>query len=95
MVKLHRICFWCGIEFNPGELAYQLHVQMAADFDGYIDGDSPDMSLESGSEAMGEARERTSEELTEEVYRERTFLACRQCAENAWKFITEPRHLIK
>ena len=90
MIKTHQVCFWCGIEFIPGGLAYQVRIQMAADFDGYIDGDSLDASPESGLEAIKEALKRTAEELTEEVYRERIILLCKSCAEQAWVTMTNP-----
>jgi hypothetical protein len=91
MIRLNRVCFRCGIEFNPGDLAYQMRIQMAADFDGYIDGDSLESSNESTDRISRQIEERTSEELTEEVYRERTLLFCKTCAEEAWKSVTEPK----
>ena len=91
MIILNRVCFRCGIEFNPGDLAYQMRIQMAADFDGYIDGDSLETSTESSNEMIRRIDELTSEELTEEVYRERTLLFCKSCAEDTWKSVTEPK----
>ena len=86
-MESHRICFRCGAEFALGGLAYQVRIQMVADFDGYINADG---LLDAGFAAMTVAAERSEEQLTEEVYRERTLLLCLRCAERAWAAVTEP-----
>ena len=85
-----RVCFRCGIELERGATAFQLLVQMAADFDGYIDGDRLASTDEAAFDAMDVASERSAEELAEQVYRERVFLLCPKCAERTWAAITEP-----
>jgi hypothetical protein len=88
----NRICFWCGEKLSPGGTAFQMHIQMVADFDGYIDADSPDNLPAAGLQAVQSADARTAEELMEEVYRERVFLFCSKCAQRAWNLLTQPEN---
>jgi hypothetical protein len=85
-----RVCFRCGLRLGRGELAYVVRVEMAADFDGYIDGDSLVASRDAGFAAMTSAAERSEEELSDEVYRERSILYCRPCAEAVWESVVSP-----
>jgi hypothetical protein len=89
-MNLEQKCFSCGEILKPGGLAYRVRIQMAADFDGYIDGDSLELNLFPDPIDRKRIDERTAEELEEEVYRERTLKMCKSCAESAWKTITSP-----
>jgi hypothetical protein len=87
-----RICFRCGAAIGPGAHAYRLRLEMTADFDGYIDADALAGSNEDAAfEAMTAAADRTAEELSEEVYRERTLMLCPPCAKRLWADVAEPR----
>lgn len=89
MVEQLKKCFRCGTEIMPGGLAYQVHIEMAADFDGYIDGDSPEMALPATLTELDSMSHRSAEDFLEEVYRERKFLFCQSCAEKIWHYITK------
>ena len=86
-----RVCYRCGRVFEPGGLAYRVRVEMVTDFDGYLnaDGLGPSVSVEDAAfEAMTAAASRSAEELSEEIYRERTLLLCQPCAERTWGELT-------
>ncbi len=93
MLQTRRCCFWCGMELALGALAYQLRIQIAADFDGYIDGDDIGNSLSAGFQAVRNATGMSADELINEVYQERTLRFCKNCAEHAWAIITKPHSL--
>jgi hypothetical protein len=86
-----RVCFRCGHRFARGELGYLLRVEMVADFDGYIDGDRLVAPSDAGFEEMTLAAERSEEQLSDEVYRERTILCCNPCAETVWATVVSPQ----
>jgi hypothetical protein len=88
-----RVCFRCGYRFARGELGYFIRLEMVADFDGYIDGDSLVARGDAGFAEMAAAAERSEEELSDEVYRERALCMCRPCAETVWEAVvaTNPR----
>jgi hypothetical protein len=85
-----RVCFRCGRSFAPGELAYLLRAELVADFDGYIDGDSLVAATDAGFAEMTASAERSEEELSDEIYRERATLLCRTCAETVWAAVVSP-----
>jgi hypothetical protein len=85
-----RVCFRCGLRFARGELGYVVRIEMAADFDGYIDGDSIVAARDAGFAEMTVAADRSEEELSDEVYRERAILFCRPCAEAVWNTVVSP-----
>jgi hypothetical protein len=91
MSDSRRLCFSCGSVFPLGGLAYQVHIQMAADFDGYIDADAMETPTESSEQIITAIAQRSAEELMEEVYRERRLLFCKRCAERAWAAVVEPQ----
>lgn len=85
-----RICFRCGAEIIAGGLAYQVRVEMSADFDGYIDGDICADSFAAGHAALQAAASQSEEELSDQVHRERKFLFCHICAEQVWNIVARP-----
>jgi hypothetical protein len=86
-----RVCFRCGHRFARGELGYLVRVEMVADFDGYIDGDSLLARKDAGFAEMTAGAERSEEQLSDEVYRERAILYCRPCAETVWAILVSPK----
>lgn len=84
---VNRKCFKCGKELAPGELCYQFHMKMVAEFDGYLDADSPEYSYQEGVKTMQAAQELTAEQMSDDVYRERTFIFCRNCSVDTWDIV--------
>lgn len=89
-----RKCFRCGALIPAGGLAYQLRLQMSADFDGFLDADSEANSPTEARTALTRIAEQTEEALNDQVYRERTLLCCSICAEQAWRQLTKPNIFI-
>ncbi|MEJ7618881.1 MAG: hypothetical protein WKF30_18340 [Pyrinomonadaceae bacterium] len=85
-----RICFRCGAQLIAGGLAYQVRVEMSADFDGYLDGDIYANSLAAMQTALQAAATESEEELNDQVHRERKFLFCHICAEQVWNIVARP-----
>lgn len=84
-----RTCFRCAGHLADGQHAYRLHVELTADFDGYIDGDA--VTPDSAFAAMTIAAGRCEEQLADEVRRERELILCPACAEPLWIDVTSPR----
>ena len=82
-------CAHCGKRFKKGGLKYNILIEVASDFDGYIEDWSkkPWNHLEKQMAKISKELEHTKEkEIEEEVYLKRKVLVCPQCREEFLQF---------
>jgi len=86
-----KICVKCGKVMPDGYPAYEVRIQVAADFDGVLaEGGSP-AEVESKLRALISAMELADpRELAWDVFQEERYLLCRQCRD---RFLANPLNL--
>jgi hypothetical protein len=86
-----KICVKCGKIMPDGHPAYEVKIQVAADFDGVLaEGGSP-AEIESKLQALVNALELADpKELARDVFHEERYLLCRQCRD---RFLANPLNL--
>ncbi|HEX9917169.1 MAG TPA: hypothetical protein VGB16_05470 [candidate division Zixibacteria bacterium] len=85
-------CAKCGKRLKKGGLKYNIRVEVASDFDGYLEDYSkkPLDYLENRLKILEEdLKDRKELELEEDVYIERSFLVCGECRDRFVKILRE------
>jgi hypothetical protein len=78
MVK--AICRRCGAQIPVGRVKYDVHVEIVADFDGFLPEPTEEEEEEGAfADALREAEGLTAEELEDDVHQEYTLVLCRPC----------------
>ncbi|MCJ7507804.1 MAG: hypothetical protein MUO85_03615 [candidate division Zixibacteria bacterium] len=91
-VKKKARCAKCGKRLKKGGLKYNIRVEVASDFDGYLEDYSkkPLDFLENRLKILEEdLKNRSEKELEEDVYIERSFLVCEGCRDQFVKILRE------
>jgi len=81
-------CGFCGKRFKKGSTRYRIRIEVASDFDGYLEDWSkkPEDFLQKKIEkALEHTRDMTEKEIEEQIYLKREFLACIKCREDFLK----------
>ena len=85
-------CAKCGKRLKKGGLKYNIKIQVASDFDGYLEDYSkkPLDYLEKRLKMLEKDLEyRTEKELEEDVYIEKSFLVCGKCRDRFIRSLKE------
>ena len=85
-------CDICGKRFRKGGTRYRINLEIASDFDGYIEDVSkkPADYLENKiKKVLDETKDINEKELEEEVYLKRNMLVCVNCRERFVKFLKD------
>jgi hypothetical protein len=83
-------CDFCGKRFKKGGTRYRIKIEVASDFDGYLEDWSkkPDDFLQRKiQKALEDTKNMTEKEIEEQVYLKREFLACVKCREKFLKYL--------
>lgn len=75
-------CIRCGKRLKKGGLKYNIKLEVASDFDGYLEdfSNKPLNYLEKRLKSLEQDLEkRTEKELEEDVYIQKSFLVCEEC----------------
>lgn len=78
-------CDFCGKRFKKGSTRYRIRIEVASDFNGYLEDWSkkPEDFLEKKiHKALEDTRDLTEKELEEQIYLKREFRACVKCRED-------------
>ena len=81
-------CGFCGKRFKKGSTRYRIRIEVASDFDGYLEDWSkkPEDLLQKRIEkTLEDTRDMTEKEIEEQIYLKREFLACVKCREDFLK----------
>jgi hypothetical protein len=90
--KAKARCNMCGTRLKKGGTRYRINLEIISDFEGRIEDSSkkPEDYLKGKIEKiLDETREMTEEELQEEVYLKRNWLACVNCRSRLMSFLKE------
>ncbi len=88
------ICQRCGSRIQLGRAKYDLHVEVVADFDGYL----PDLedTEEQIERTLGEIAPSRRSDLEDDVHQEFTLSLCRPCMREVVKGLKEsPKGTVK
>jgi hypothetical protein len=88
---MSKTCAKCGREMPDGGLAYEVRIQVYADFDGVLPEAEASEGLEAHLKALVAAMDRAdSDELMRDVYHEERHLLCPACRE---RYLANPLNL--
>jgi hypothetical protein len=86
-----KICVRCGKVMPDGSTAYQVRIQVAADFDGVLAEGGPPAEVERTlRELIADMARADPQELARDVFLEQRYLLCRQCRD---RFLANPLNL--
>jgi hypothetical protein len=86
-----KICVKCGKVMQDGYPAYEVRIQVAADFDGVLAEEGSPAEVETRLQALAKAMELADpKELARDVFHEERYLLCRQCRD---RFLANPLNL--
>ena len=81
-------CDFCGRRFKKGGTRYRIKIEIVSDFDGHLEDWSkkPDDYLQKKIEkSLEDTKDMTENEIEEQIYLKREFLACLKCREKFLK----------
>lgn len=88
---MSKLCAKCGKEMTDGGLAYEVRIQVYADFDGVLPQVETAEQLEARlAELVAAMDERDPDELMRDVYHEERHLLCPACRE---RYLANPLNL--
>jgi hypothetical protein len=88
---MSKLCGKCGMEMADGGLAYEVRIQVFADFDGVLPQVETAAELEARLTELAAAMdERDPGELMRDVYHEERHLLCPSCRE---RYLANPLNL--
>ena len=88
---MSKRCAKCGKVMPDGHPAYDIKIQVAADFDEVLVEEGSPIEIEAKLQALAGAMEFADpEELARDVFQEARFLLCRPCRE---RFLANPLNL--
>jgi len=88
---MSKVCAKCGKEMADGGLAYEVRIQIYADFDGVLPQVATAEELEARlTELVAAMDERDPDELMRDVYHEERHLLCPACRE---RYLANPLNL--
>jgi hypothetical protein len=86
-----KVCVKCGRVMPDGYPAYEVRIQVVADFDGVLAEEGSVAEVESKLQALAKAMELADPgELARDVCHEERYLLCRQCRD---RFLANPLNL--
>jgi hypothetical protein len=86
-----KVCERCGHWMEDGSLAYDVRIQVSADFDGVLVPPEPGTRSDAGlRELVASLSERDSDELLREVYHSERHLLCPGCRD---RYLANPLNL--
>ncbi len=88
---MSKICEKCGLEMPDGSLAYEVKIQVYADFDGVLPEVNTPEDLEARlQELVTSMEEADPDALMREVFHEEVHLVCRRCRD---RYLANPLNL--